>query len=150
MRANNNERAKDLYFKAFERALARADALQVAHVSMKYSRFLAFKCNDVPRACDVMEKASAVVRNSKVLFLSQLNLLRHLEGLGQLPSSPKSAGSRVISTFEKALFTAELTLVDRRSVAHNYLEYIRENAFSVNQIKAAEERLNEAGIPLLD
>lgn len=78
-------------------------------MSMKYARFLAFKCNDVQRACEVMDRAIEKVRGSKVMYLSQLNLMKHLEGLGQLPSTPKAAGSRVLSTYEKAIFSSELS-----------------------------------------
>jgi hypothetical protein len=86
MRMSNNEKVKDLYFKAFEKALLHKDTRQVTHLCMKYSRFLAFKCNDVQRACDVMERATSVIKTEKVLYLSQLNLLKHLEGLGQFPT----------------------------------------------------------------
>lgn len=95
-----------------------------------------------------MDKASQQITSSKVLYLSQLNLLKHLEGLGQLPSSPKSAGSRVISCFERALFASDLQSAERRSIALSYLEYIQENAYSVSQIRAAEDRLKEAGIQM--
>jgi len=90
MRMSNNERVKDLFFKAFERAVSKVEVLSTTYFSMKYARFLAFKCNDVPRSCEIMDKAVSVVRNSKILYLSQLNLLKHLEGLGQLPSTPKA------------------------------------------------------------
>ena len=108
MRMSNNERVKDLYFKTFEKSLSKIEVQAVTYLSMKYARFLAFKCNDVLRACDIMERATSVIKNSKILYLSQLNLLKHLEGLGQLPSTPKAAGSRVISTYEKSLFCSDL------------------------------------------
>jgi hypothetical protein len=82
MRMSNNERVRDLYLKALEKSLSKVDVHSVTYLSMKYARFLAFKCNDVPRACDIMERAANVIKNSKVLYLSQLNLLKHLEGLG--------------------------------------------------------------------
>lgn len=56
-----------------------------------------------------MDRAISSVKSSKVLYLSQLNLMKHLEGLQQLPSTPKAAGSRVISTYEKAIFSSELS-----------------------------------------
>jgi deoxyhypusine synthase len=70
MRMSNNEKVKDLYFKAFEKSLIHKDAKQVTHLCMKYARFLAFKCNDVQRACDVMEKATSMIKSEKVLYLS--------------------------------------------------------------------------------
>lgn len=81
MRMSNNERVKDLFFKAFERAVSKQDSRAVTLLSMKYARFLAFKCNDVQRACEIMDRAIASVKSSKVLYLSQLNLMKHLEGL---------------------------------------------------------------------
>jgi len=105
---SNNERVRDLYLKALEKSLSKVDVNSVTYLSMKYARFLAFKCNDVPRACDIMERAANIIKNSKVLYFSQLNLLKHLEGIGYLPSTPKAAGSRVISTYEKAIFSSDL------------------------------------------
>jgi hypothetical protein len=58
MRQNNNERVKDLYFKQLDLALARSDTLAATFLSIKYARFLIFKCNDVLRACDVLERTS--------------------------------------------------------------------------------------------
>lgn len=138
MRQNNNERVKDLYFKQLESALARSDALAATFLAIKYARFLIFKCNDVLRACDVLERTGQQVKSSKIFYLSQLNLLKHLEGLGQLPSTPKAAGSRVISTYERAIFNSQLSQSDRQEIATSYLEYIQENALLVSQIKAVE------------
>ena len=129
---SNNERVKDLYFKAFERALVKQDQRAVTLLSMKYARFLAFKCNDVQRACEIMDRAILQVKSSKVLYLSQLNLMKHLEGLGQLPSTPKAAGSRVISTYEKALFSSELPPQDKQEIATSYMDYVHENALSIS------------------
>jgi adenylate cyclase class IV len=50
-RMNNNEKAKDLYLKAFDNALAREDAKAVVFVSMLYARFCVFECSDIERAC---------------------------------------------------------------------------------------------------
>jgi len=47
MRMSNPERVKDLYYKAFERAVSKQDARSVTLISVKYARFLSFKCNDV-------------------------------------------------------------------------------------------------------
>jgi hypothetical protein len=59
MRMSNNERVKDLYYKAFDRSISRQDARAVCLISVKYARFLAFKCNDVLRACEIMDRAIA-------------------------------------------------------------------------------------------
>lgn len=146
MRMSNSDKVKDLFGRALDKALSRVDGPQVTQLSMKFARFLAFKCGDVPAACQVMERATAAIKSSKVLYLSQLNLLRHLEGLGQLPSSPKAAGSRVISTFERALFQSDLQPAEKSAVATSFLDYVQENALSVAQIKAAEAKLAEGGI----
>jgi tetratricopeptide (TPR) repeat protein len=146
MRMSNTERAKDLYFKAFEKAINKQDSRAVTLISVKYARFLAFKCNDVQRACEIIDKAINSVKPSKVLYLSQLNLMKHLEGLGQLPSTPKAAGSRVISTYEKALFSSELPVEDKQEIATSYVDYVLENAVSISQIKAVETKLRENGL----
>ena len=57
-RQGSNERVKDLYFKQLELALTKGDGMAVTYLSIKYARFLIFKCNDVQRGCDVLEKAS--------------------------------------------------------------------------------------------
>jgi hypothetical protein len=62
--------------------------------------------------------------------------MKHLEGLGQLPSSPKAAGSRVLSTYERALFQSELSIEEKREIALSYSDYISENALSASQIKS--------------
>jgi hypothetical protein len=60
-----------------------------------------------------MDRAISIIKSSKILYLSQLNFMKHLEGLGKLPSTPKAAGSRVISTYEKAIFSSELSQTER-------------------------------------
>ena len=83
-RQNNNEKVRDLFYKAFQTALNRKDSKSITFIGLQYSRFLAFKVNDVPRACDILEQAVASVKDSKVLYLSYANFLKHLEGLGIL------------------------------------------------------------------
>jgi hypothetical protein len=77
-RMNNTEKAKDIYYKAFNSAMACADSKAITYVSMQYSRFLAFECNDVIRACDILKLARNQAQDSKVLYFSQVNLLKHL------------------------------------------------------------------------
>ena len=72
--------------------------------------------------------------------------MKHLEGLGQLPSTPKAAGSHVISTYEKAIFSSELTQEERQEIATSYLDYVLENALSISQIKTVENKLLENGL----
>jgi len=72
--------------------------------------------------------------------------MKHLEGLGQLPSTPKAAGSRVISTYEKAIFNSDLTQEEKQEIASSYLDYVLENALSISQIKAVETKLMDGGL----
>lgn len=82
-RQKNDEKVKDLYFKAFSSAISKNDAQAVTYLGVQYARFNAFNCNDVARACDILSQATAAIKTSKVLFLSQANFLKHLEGLTQ-------------------------------------------------------------------
>jgi hypothetical protein len=69
-RMTNNERVKELYYKAFKSAIAKKDSKAVTYVGMQYARFLAFKSNEVSRACDLLDEATLAIRDYKVLFLS--------------------------------------------------------------------------------
>jgi len=93
-----------------------------------------------------MDRAISSVKSSKILYISQLHLMKCLEGLGQLPSTPKAAGSRVISTYEKAIFSSELSQQDKQEVATSYMDYVLENALSISQIKAVETKLLDCGL----
>lgn len=54
---SSNDKVKELYSQAFERAIAKPELRAITLIAVKYARFLAFKCHDVQKACDVMEKA---------------------------------------------------------------------------------------------
>ena len=115
-RMGSNERVKDLYYKAFNSALAKKSAYAVTYIGMQYSRFLAFKSNEVVRACDLLDQATSVIKDSKVLYLSHANLLKHLEGVGMIQpiqdtqnSKSRQSISRVTTVYENALFKSELT-----------------------------------------
>lgn len=150
-RMSNNEKAKDLFFRAFNQVIDAKDSQGVAVITIQYARFLAFKCNDVGRACDILDQAVATIRDSKVLFLSILNLLKHLEGCDKLQDfqSGKIKVNKVTLTYEKAVFESELSNRERKEVAYSYLEYLKENAHSIGQLKALEVRLREENL-LLD
>ena len=81
-RMGSNERVKELYYKAFKSSIAKKDPKAVTYIGMQYARFLAFKSNEVGRAADLLDEATLAIRNYKVLYLSAVNLLKHLEGLG--------------------------------------------------------------------
>lgn len=155
-RMNNTEKAKDLLFKAFESSLAKGDGRAITYVSMQYARFCVFECNDIERACQIMQTARAKVKSSKVLYLSQINLLKHLHGLG-LFQQPEVGGSakakkenKVIACFEQALFQSELSKREKADLANAYLEYLRETERSIHVIKQAEVRLRENNLMDLD
>ena len=82
-RQKNDEKVKDLYFKAFSSAISKNDGQAVTYLGVQYANFNAFNCNDVTRACDILSQATSAIKTSKVLFLSQTNFLKHLEGLSQ-------------------------------------------------------------------
>ena len=116
-RQNNNEKVRDLFFKAFQNAISRKDSRSITFIGIQYSRFLAFKTNEVQRACDILDQATSSVKDSKVLYLSYVNLLKHLEGLGilqqlemQQNQGKKTASSnKVVDLYEKAVFDSELS-----------------------------------------
>ncbi len=81
-RMGSNERVKELYYKAFKSSIAKKDSKAVTYIGMQYARFLAFKSSEVSRACDLLDEATTAIRDYKILYLSKVNLLRHLEGLG--------------------------------------------------------------------
>lgn len=140
-RMGSNERVKELFYKALNAALGRKDGNAVTYISLQYARFLAFRSNDVARACDILDMATGAVKGSKVLYLSKVNLLKHLEGLGLIQSDlhqgkVKTFTSRVTEAFEQALFESELTAIDKREIGVAYVDYMREVASSVSQVKA--------------
>ena len=151
-RMGSNERVKELFYKAFNAALAKSDQLAVTYIGMQYARFLAFKSNEVGRACDILDQATGVIKNSKVLYLSQLNLLKHLEGLGLVQHWPAQQGkqralaSRVTDVYERALFESELTASDKREIGTGYLDYVREIATNVSQVRSVQAKLRDANI----
>ncbi len=139
-RMGSNEKVKELYYKAFNRALDKRDSQAVTYVSMQYARFLAFKSNDVGRAIDILDQATNVIKDNKVLYLSKANLLKHLEGLGvvQLLQEPSQSGkarhfsSRATAVFEQAIYDSQLSAYDKRDVANAFLDFMRETASSVS------------------
>lgn len=52
----------------------------------------------------------------------------------------------MISTYEKAVFSSELTQEDKQEIATSYLDYVLENALTISQIKAVESKLMESGL----
>ena len=153
-RMGSNERVKELFYKAFNTQLQRKDAQAVTYIGLQYARFLAFKSNDVSRACDILDQATGVIKTSKVLYLSQINLLKHLEGLGLIQGEERFAQSgkqrtfvsRVTKVFEKALFESDLIALDKKEVGIAYVDYIREVATDVAQVKAVQTKLRDVNI----
>jgi hypothetical protein len=52
----------------------------VSYVVIQYARFLAFKCADPNRAFEILNQALQKSKGSKMLYLSYVNFLKHLEG----------------------------------------------------------------------
>ena len=65
-----------------------------------------------------MNTARTKIKNSKVLYLSQINLLKHLQGLGVFTSSdPKSKKeNKVTQCFEAALFASDLGQKEKKEM----------------------------------
>jgi len=153
-RQNNNEKVRDLFYKSFQNALQRKDSKSITFIALQYSRFLAFKSNDVLRACDILDQASSAIKDSKVLYLSQINLLKHLEGLGILSQHEQAQNQgkkqektqKVCICYEKAIFESDLTSFDKKDIAVSYLEYLKENATTIGQIKTAQTKLRDSGV----
>ena len=82
-RQNNVEKVKEVYFKSFSAAIAKNDNQAVIYLGIQYARFNAFNCNDTARACDILNQASNEIKTSKILYISQANFLKHLEGFAQ-------------------------------------------------------------------
>ena len=106
------------------------------------------------RACDILDQATGVIKTSKVLYLSQVNLLKHLEGLGLIQGEERFAQSgkqrtfvsRVTKVFERALFESDLIALDKKDVGIAYVDYIREVATDVAQVKAVQTKLRDVNI----
>ena len=45
--------------------------------------------------------------------------------------------NKVANCYEKAIFESELNSFDKKEVAISYMEYLKENASSIGQIKTA-------------
>ena len=155
-RMGSNERVKELFYKAYKSSIGKKDAKAVTYIGLQYARFLAFKSNEVARACDILDEATLAIRNYKVLYLSQVNLLKHLEGLGMISGGQAETGnqgkvrnnysSRVTEVFERALFDSELSTADKKEVGLAYIDYMKEICGNVGQIKAVQSKLREANI----
>ena len=97
----------------------------MAFVSVQYARYLAFKCADPNRAVEVMNKALSQTKGSKMLCLSYVNFLKHMEGV--IPE----IFTKITQVFEKAIEEGDLELSDRSDLAKFYLEYLQENSPTV-------------------
>lgn len=149
-RAGNNERAKDLYFKAFANSLSSQDPLAITFIAIHYSRFVSFSTNDPNRAVDILDTATDAVTDSKVLYLSKVNLLKHLEGLSLLQpkefnGASKLPSTRVTQVYELAM-KSNMNASDMKDVAISFIEYLRENCQSIGAIREMERKLVDQGI----
>ena len=79
-RQNNTEKVKELYFRAFSTFLVKNDPGTLTYIVMQYARYLAFKCQDPMRAIEILNQAISKYKYcSKTLYLSYVNLLKHLD-----------------------------------------------------------------------
>jgi len=65
-------------------AIASRNERAVTLLAVQYARFMAFSYKDCQGARNVLEQAIGQVKGSLVLFMSQINLLKHLDGLKML------------------------------------------------------------------
>ncbi len=120
-RQNNIEKAKELYFKAFQSSLARNETDTLTYISMQYARFLTFRCADANRAVEILNQAILKTQKAtKPLYLSYVNFLKHLENYVQ------DVFGKIVNIFEKATDEQQSGLkeADRVDMARFYLEYI--------------------------
>lgn len=143
-RQNNNEKVKELYFRAFTQSVQKNETEIVAFVVIQYARFLAFKCQDPNRAVEIMNQAISKTRGSKLLYLSYVNFLKHLAYVPELPD----VFQRVVAVFERGLDSEQsgLSHDDRAELSRFYLEYLSENCQSVAQLRNTEQTLKERGL----
>lgn len=64
---------------------------------MQYARFLTYKCNDANRAVEILNQTLNKIKGSKILYLSYVNFLKHLEGI------ITDVYLKCVNIFEKAL-----------------------------------------------
>lgn len=76
-REKNFDKAKELYFNAFQSNLAQNNSLAVTVIATQYSRFLSSKCHEHNRALDILEQAvSNKECANKILYLNYINMAR--------------------------------------------------------------------------
>ena len=140
-RQGNIEKVKELYFKAYSGALDRGETETVTYIVVQYARYLAFKCNDPTRAVDIMNqaiaKSKAGGKGSKTLFLSYVNLLKHLD------NAIPDAYNKIVQVFEKGIdeVASGLSIEDRIEIARFFLEYLQEYCQSISFLRATEASL---------
>ena len=59
---------------------------------------------------------------------------------------PRTFTSKVADVFERALFESDLTAYDKRDIGVAYMDYIREMASNVSQVKAVQSKLRDANV----
>ena len=147
-RQGNTERARELYFKAFNSALEKKDPLAVTFISVQYARFLAFKCNDIGRAIGIFNQSISVPQcANKVLFLSFVNFVRGLN-IPDCLDQIKSVFVKVEEILNSDSEAKTQNLEQLKDVCTYYVAYLEEEAVDTEQlkeVKATKERLMEKG-----
>ena len=147
-RQGNQERVRELYYKAFNNALDKNDGMAVTFIATHYARFLAYKCNDHVRALGIFNQAiSNIACANKVLFLSFVALARGL-------NSNESSG-QIRQIFEKAVTVLQTLpqsekekISELQDVCLYYVSYLDEEACDAETLKEAKQtrqRLQEKG-----
>ncbi|CDW82944.1 pre-mrna-processing factor [Stylonychia lemnae] len=141
-RQNNNEKVKELYFRAYSSSQQKNEIETVSYVVIQYARFLAFKCQDPNRAVEILNQALSKTKGSKMLYLSYANFLKHMDGV-----IPEVYG-KITQIFEKGIDHSQSGLNDddRSELARFYFEYLQENCSSVAILRNTEQILKEKGL----
>ena len=123
-------------------AIESGQAEAVTYVVLPYARFLAFKCSDANRAVEIMNLAISKSQGwaSKTLFLSYVNLLKHLEG------AATDTQGKIVQVFEKGIEETGLTIDDRAELARFYLEYLHESCPSIVTLRSTVSTLRSKGL----
>lgn len=136
-RQGNNDKARELYFESFTRALEKNDYLAVTYIATQYARFLAHKCNDKAGALKVfsqsLEKPACA---NKVLYLSYMNMAR-------------TDSSLIKSIFDKAISQLEPIpekRQDLKEICHYFLLYLEEEAQDAAQIHSLRSKLADKNL----
>lgn len=70
----------------------------------------------------------------------------HQNEMAQNQGKKTSSTNKVSVCYEKAIFESDLTALEKKDVAISYLEYLKENATTISQIKSAQTKMRDTGV----